>query len=78
MCDCRLGQRTSADGSVITKATAEVSVEIGLMVNIETSVKDGIFDKEEVKELVREQIEDLFDIDYRDKVLTDICIHNIQ
>lgn len=78
MCDCRQGQRASVDGSFITKATAEVSVEIGLMVNIETSVKDGIFDKDEVKELVREQVEDLFNIDYRDKVLTDICIHNIQ
>lgn len=78
MCDCRRGTRVPVDGSIKTNATAEVTVEIGLMVNIETTVKDGKFQEAEVNERVREQIEDIFNIDDRDKVLIDMCIHNIQ
>ena len=78
MSDCRQGMRVRADGLVRKNVKVEVGVEIGLMVNVETEPVGDKITKEDVEVQVREKVEDIFQIDGRDKVLTNVCIYNIQ
>lgn len=78
MKESRRGARVPADGTTNKQATVEVGVEIGLMVNIETTHKDGKFDMTDVKTKVVDKINDLFEIDNRDKVLTNVSLYAIQ
>lgn len=78
MSDCRQGMRVRADGLVRKNVKVEVGVEIGLMVNVETEPVGDKITKEDVEIQVREKVEDIFHIDGRDKVLTNVCIYNIQ
>ena len=78
MSDCRQGMRVRADGLVRKNVKVEVGVEIGLMVNVETEPVGDEINKEDVEVQVREKVEDIFQIDGRDKVLTNVCIYNIQ
>ena len=78
MCDVRRGTRVALDGRTIQKVTAEVGVEIGLMVNIEVTCFGDKIDKEDAETQIREKIIDIFNIDNRDKVLNNMTIYSIQ
>ena len=60
----------------VPQLTAEIGVEIGLMVNI-NEPKNGI-NSPEIKKQIQDKVEEIFNIDGRDKVLNGICIYSIQ
>ena len=60
----------------VPQLTAEIGVEIGLMVTI-NKPKDGI-NSPEINEQIQDKVEEIFNIDGRDKVLNNICIYGIQ
>lgn len=60
----------------VTQLTAEIGVEIGLMVTIDKP-KDGI-NSPEIQKQIQDKVEEIFNIDGRDKVLNGICIYSIQ
>lgn len=60
----------------VPQLTAEIRVEIGLMVTI-NKPKDGI-NSPEIKKQIQDKVEEIFNIDGRDKVLNGICIYSIQ
>ena len=60
----------------VNQLTAEIGVEIGLMVNI-NEPKDGI-NSPEIKKQIQDKVEEIFNIDGRDKVLNNVCIYAIQ
>lgn len=78
MSECRQGMRVRADGLVRKNVKVEVGVEIGLIIDIETEPVGDTISKKDVEVHVQEKVTDIFHIDGRDKVLTNISIYNIQ
>ena len=78
MCECRQGKRVPNDGTIYKKATAEVGVEVGLFINVETKLTNNQINSDHVEEQVKDKILDIFQIDNKDKVLNNICIYSIQ
>lgn len=76
MNDCRQGARVRADGLVQKQAKVEIGVEIGLMLDVEADYLNGNY--QNLENQVEEKVKDMFHIDNRDKVLTNISIYNIQ
>ena len=75
---CRRGVRTACDGTTSKPVKVEIGVEIGTIINVEASYKDNVINERDLKAKVQEKVEDIFDIDGRDKVLNGICIYAIQ
>lgn len=75
---CRRGVRTACDGTTSKSVKVEIGVEIGTIINVEASYKDNAINERDLKAKVQEKVEDIFDIDGRDKVLNGICIYAIQ
>ena len=75
---CRRGARTAHDGTTPKPVKVEIGVEIGTIINVEASYKDNTINERDLKAKVQERVEDIFDIDGRDKVLNGICIYSIQ
>lgn len=78
MNDCRQGNRIPKDGSLIKNFKVEVGVEIGLIVNVEAELKDGVVNQRNLELELYDKLKDIFHIDGTDKVLNDICIYSIQ
>ena len=76
MNECRPGTRVRADGLVQKQTKVEVGVEIGLMLDVEADYLNGNY--QNLENQVEEKVKDIFHIDGRDKVLTNISIYNIQ
>lgn len=75
---CRRGARTAYDGTTPKPVKVEIGVEIGTIINVEASYKDNTINEQDLQAKVQEKVEDIFDIDGRDKVLNGICIYSIQ
>ena len=75
---CRRGVRTAYDGTTSKPVKVEIGVEIGTIIKVEASYKDKAIDECDLRAKVQEKVEDIFDIDGRDKVLNGICIYSIQ
>ena len=75
---CRRGVRTAHDGTTSKPVKVEIGVEIGTIINVDASYKDNSINEQDLKTKVQEKVEDIFDIDGRDKVLNGICIYAIQ
>ena len=78
MNDCRQGNRIPKDGSLTKNFKVEVGVEIGLIVNVESEITDGVVNQQSLELELYDKLKDIFHIDGTDKVLNDICIYNIQ
>lgn len=78
MQESRRGARIPASGVIQKQATAEVGVEIGLMVNIDTEQKEGQINMEDAYDKVLDKVNDIFEIDNRDKVLNKVILYAVQ
>ena len=75
---CRQGKRIPVNGITHKDVTAEVGVEIGLMVNINVECFGDVVNKQDAEIQVKDKITDIFHIDGKDKVLNNVCIYAIQ
>lgn len=73
MSDCRRGDRIPKNKSIVKNLKVEVSVEIGLIINVESENSEA-----QIKEQVIDTVVDMFEIDNKDRVLNGICIYNVQ
>lgn len=78
MSECRRGNRIPIKGSIRKNTLVEVGAEVGFITNVEVKFNNGVVDKQDLHQQVKEKIIDILDIDGRDKVLTNVCIYSIQ
>lgn len=78
MSECRRGNRIPIKGSIRKNTLVEVGAEVGFITNVEVKFNNGIVDKQDLHQQVKEKVIDILDIDGRDKVLTNVCIYSIQ
>lgn len=78
MSECRRGNRIPIKGSIRKNTLVEVGAEVGFITNVEVKFNNGVVDKQDLHQQVKEKVIDILDIDGRDKVLTNVCIYSIQ